>query len=368
MKNEFSKRREKARKLMNNKGVDALFLANAENIQYFTGVIEPSVHACSVVIIPRQSIPLLAVLWLDREAAQEQAEEISVEAYTPESQKSLIVKTLEQSGIAKGVIGVDGRAMARFGNSLKQCMPGTDIINASNDVEELRWIKSDEEIRLIKKACEISEKGMKTALESLKPGATELQIAAKAEHQMIDLGSDSMKHHPFVASGYRALLVHPLASQKKIADGDLVAIDLGAVYRGYCSDIARTAVVGKPNKDQINAFEILGEAQDEVCRKLHPGVSVKEIEESAQEIVGAAGYRLIGHVGHSIGLMVEEHPELMTTGTPYPDAKIEENMVVTFFQSAIQSKTNLGVRLEDTVLITNSGAKMLTNYPRELFT
>ncbi len=266
------------------------------------------------------------------------------------------------------MIGIDGRGMARYGNSLKQSMSGTDITNASNDVEELRWVKSDEEIRLITKACEISEKGMKTALESLKPGATELQIAVSAERQMINLGSDSMKHQPFVASGSRARLVHPLASQKQIANGDLVAIDLGAVYRGYCSDIARTAVVGKPNKDQINAFDELCEAQDEVFRKLQPGVSIKEIEEAAHERVGATGYRLIGHIGHSIGLIVEETPHLMTTKTPYPDAKIEKNMVITFFQSAIQSKINLGIRLEDTVLITDSGAKMLTNYPRELFT
>ncbi len=365
MKNEIAQRQQGTRNLMTSKGLDSLVLATAENIQYFTGVAEPSIHACGVVILSRQAQQVLAVLWLDREAALEQARESSVQAYTPDTQGRVITKILERLGVMKGTIGMDERSLKVLGSSLKRSLPNVELVNISNTVG-LRAVKSEAEISLIKKACEISEQGMKIALESIKPGMTELQVAALAEYQMIKLGSDKIKHVTIVASGSRTRLIHPFASQKKIMNGDLVAIDLGAVYGGYCSDIARTFVVGKPDEEAKNAFDVLRSAQDAVLQKLRPGVSIREIETVAQEATKAAGHQLIGFVGHSIGLQVEEYPFLRVAGAPNPDLKIEKNMVVAFFQGSIQRKRNLGIRLEDTVVVTESGAKTLTTYPREL--
>ncbi len=366
MKNEITLRQEKARNLMSSNGFAVLVLATAENIQYFAGVLEPSIQACGVVILPPQAQSVLAVLWLDKEAALEQAKESRVETYTPETQGRVVTKTLERLGVVKGAIGIDDRALKVLGNSLRQSLPNTKLVNISNTVG-LRSVKSEEEIRLIQKACEISEQGMKIALGSVKPGMTELQVAALAEYEMIKLGSDGVKHKTMVASGSRTRLIHPFATQKKIANGDLVAIDLGAVYGGYCADIARSFVVGRPDEELKNAFGALCAAQDAVLQKLRPGVSIREVETVAQEATKAAGHQLIGFVGHSIGLQVEEYPFLRIAGAPDPGLKLERNMVVAFFQSSIQRRRNSGVRLEDTVVITETGAKMLTTYPRELF-
>lgn len=374
MRNEIAERQERTRKVVLNKDLSALILSKPENIQYLTGVMEPSIHACSVLIVSQQTQPELIVMWLDKQAAQKQAKEIDIQAYTPESQMAVITKTLDRLGVTKGTIGMDERALAILGNSLKRSLPH-EFVDASNVVEELRMVKSEEEIRLLQKACEISDEGMRTVLESLKPGVTELQIAAHAEHQMITEGSDRMKHRTIVASGSRTNLVHPWATHKKITNGELVAIDLGAVYHGYCSDVARSTVVGKSNDELKNVFDVLLGAQDEVLHRLRPGVSIQEIEAVAREFTGVAGCRLIGHVGHSIGLNVEEYPFLRSTN-PYPYGRsvthpdiirFEKNMVVAFFQSYIQSKQKFGIRLEDTVVITSSGAKMMTTYPRELF-
>ena len=176
-----------------------------------------------------------------------------------------------------------------------------------------------------------------------------------------------MKHTTFVASGLRTGFVHPVASDKKIAKGDLVTIDLGAVYQGYCSDLARTYVAGKSSEGLEKDFTILYDAQQAVMRQLLPGVSMQEIETAAQQVTKVAGCQLIGHIGHSIGLKVEEHPRLRTIRTPYPNTRIKKNMIIAFFQSMIQSKRSLGIRLEDTVLVTESGAKSLTTHPRNLF-
>jgi Xaa-Pro aminopeptidase len=353
---------------MSNQGYDVLVLANTENIQYLTGVTEPSIHTCGVVIFPQQMQPVLAVMWLDKEAAEQQVQEFSVQAYTADTRSIVVTNTLEHLGINKCRIGVDDHALSGLGSVLTKMLPSATLNNASNAVEELRWVKSEEEIHFIRKACEIADQGMHTALESIQLGMTEIQIAAIAEQQMVKLGSDNkMKHATFVASGLRAGFVHPLASDKKIARGDLVAIDLGAVYQGYCSDLARTCVIGKPNEGLEKDFTTLYDAQQAVMRQLRPGVSMQEIETTAQEITKTAGCQLIGHIGHGIGLKVEEHPRIRTIRTPYPNAKLKKNMVIAFFQSMIQSKRSLGIRLEDTVLVTESGAVSLTKHHRKLF-
>lgn len=366
MKDEMESRRERARKLMRNKGYDALVLAAGENIQYFSGVTEPSVHACGDVILSQNAQLALAVMWLDKKAAHEQVEDVDVHAYNPDSHGKVIAKMLQNLGVTKGVIGMDDRAMKVLKNALGQSLSSVGLVDASRAVEELRRIKSEGEIRYIRKACEIADEGMKAALEALKPGATELQIAATAEHKMMMLGSDRLKHRTMVASGPRARLVHPFASHKKIAKGELVVIDLGGVCQGYCSDITRTTFIGRPSEDEKDDLDVLRSAQEAVFGKLRGGIAIREVEETAQEVLKAAGCRLIDFVGHSVGLKVEESPFLRTTRTSHPEAKIEKNVVVAFFQSYIQSKRSWGIRLEDTVAVTKLGAKMLTTYPRDL--
>lgn len=366
LKSEIKQRQARAREMMKLKDFDALVLATGENIQYLTGVTEPTVHACGVAIIPQHDSSVLAVMWLDKEIAEQQAEEVNVQTYTPYNFGAVVAKMLNPSGTAKATIGMDSRALTVLEGSLNKSLSDPILVKASSTIEELRWMKSAEEIRMIKQAYKIADQGMQTAIDAVKPGMTELQVASIAEHQMMMLGSDRMKHRTIVGSGWRAGLIHPFATQKKIADGDLVAIDLGAVYQGYCSDLARTVFVGSPSKEIKNDFITLRNSQDAVMQKIRHGAVVKEIEAAAYEVAKNADSRLIGHVGHSIGLKVEEDPHLWSARMAYPET-IEKNMVLVFFQTTLQSKHSLGIRLEDAVLVTDSGAEMLTKHARTLF-
>ena len=364
MMSEILNRYERAQKLLTEKGFEALITASAENIQYFTGVLEPSIHTCGVAVVPKKAPCTLAVMWLDEEVAKEQAK-VNVRKYTPYDEGEVIANILEKSGIAKGKIGLDGRAIVVLENALRKNLPNLSLVNAGNAIEELRWVKSDEEISLIQKACRIADKGMAAAIEALKPGTTELEVAALAENEMISLGSDEMKHRSIVASGSRTRLIHPFATHKKIVKGELIAIDLGAVYKGYCSDIARTAYIGKPTNGVKKDFETLRNAQNAAIKKIQPNAAIKDIEAAAQGAAKEGGCELIGHVGHSIGLKVEEDPHLWSARMPYPE-KVDKNMTLALFQTTIQSKLCLGLRLEDTVAVTESETKLLTTYPREL--
>lgn len=356
----------RAKKLVEEKSFDAIIASAPENIQYLTSVSEPSVHACAALIIGRNQAPTLVVMWLDEAAARKQAVGTLIKTYTPYNQDRVIAETLEVSGIRNGKIGMDGKAMTFLANSIRKYLPDFNFINADAAMDELRWVKTEAEINLIKKSCRIADKGMKAALESLKPGITELEIAALAEKEMIYSGSDELKHRTMVASGYRTGLVHPFATQKKILKGELVTVDMGAVYRGYCSDIARTAFMGKPTEQVKRAFEALQRAQEAALDKIRPKAAIKEVEEAANKTAESLGCKLIGHVGHSIGLRTEEDPHLWSIKMPTPK-KLEKNMVLALFQSAAQMDQCVGPRLEDTLVVSDSGAKVLTAYPQDIF-
>jgi len=369
MTNEILQRQENARYFLEHNGFTALVLATPQNIQYFTGITEPSIQTCGVVIMTEKPEVVIAVLWADKDAAVEQAKEIRVEAYAPTSHGKVVLNILEKLGGTKGPIAMDIRAATVLGGTFGRSLPGVEVVNATFAIEEqIRSVKSEVEVEYLRKAGEVADEGMKAAAEALKPGITELEIANLAEQRMIRLGSDAIKHTMVVASGLRTRLLHAFATQKKISAGEMVTIDLGAVINGYTCDLARTFFVGKPPEALINAFETLRGAQDEVLEKLRPDVTIHEIQALSREFAKASGFPMVGHMGHNIGLAVEERPFLMGAVAPDPEAKIKKNNVLAFFQGSVKQKgvINLGVRLEDTVLVTERGAKMLTNYTRKL--
>ncbi|MFC2060181.1 M24 family metallopeptidase, partial [Chloroflexota bacterium] len=295
MKKEIAQRRERLRNLMREKDFDGVVLAMAQNLQYLTGIMEPSLQACGVLVMAGQASPVLAVLWLDAEAAQSQVEGVNIKTYTAATHGQVIAEAVKGLGLSRGRIGLDDQALRRLGKALGKSLPDVEFVNASHILEgDLRGVKSKEEIDCIEHACQIVEQGMETAAELLKPGITELELAAEAESRMIKLGSERPRHITIVASGSRARLVHPFASQKKIEPGDIVAIDMGATYHGYCSDLARTFAVGEPDAELKRGFDVFLKAQEATLEKLRPGVSIKELQAVPIKVVEAAGYKLVG--------------------------------------------------------------------------
>ncbi|MCD6391093.1 MAG: aminopeptidase P family protein [Dehalococcoidia bacterium] len=368
--NEIVQRQEKARDFMRRNGYSGLVVSTPQNIQYFTDVTEPSMQTCGVVIITQESEAVFAVLWVEKDTAVEQTKGVNVKTYTMASQGKEVLKVLKQLGGIQGPVAMDTTAMTELGDSFKCNLPEVEVVDVTEAIEEqIRSVKSETEIEFIRRACEIADAGMKTVAEAMKPGMTELEVASLAQHRMVTLGSDAIKHTIYVASGPRARLIHPRATQKKISAGEIVTIDMGAVIHGYTSDIARTFFIGKPPEQLQKAYETLRGAQSIMLEKLCPGIAINEIQAIPREFAKTSEFPMVGPVvGHNIGLAVEEQPFLMRNGESNPEAKIEKNNILAFFQCSVkQGKVlNLGIRLEDTVLVTESGAEMLTTYPREL--
>ena len=167
-----------------------------------------------------------------------------------------------------------------------------------------------------------------------------------------------------VASGKRTLLVHPFASEKRIEKNDLVVIDLGAVCRGYCSDICRTCIVGASNQTQEDLFKAVLEAQSAAFSQHKEGTTIGTVNKVVRGIFQKTGYAKYFPylLGHFIGLQVEEGPMIMPKNA---EIEFKSNTVVSLFQSSVFMPSAGGVRMEDLALVTKTKSEILTRYPRE---
>ena len=240
---------------------------------------------------------------------------------------------------------------------------GTVAVPTSRVVESLRAVKDEGERDAIRKAAAIADRAFERILEELRPGRTEREIALRLEFMMREMGADGASFDIIVASGPRSALPHGVASDRVLEKGDLVTLDFGASYRGYCSDITRTVVLGEPNDAQRRIYETVREAQQAAVDAIRPGMTGKEADRVARDRIKASGYeKYFGHgTGHGLGMEVHEAPRL----SPRGEEILEPGMVVTV-EPGIYLPEFGGVRIEDDVIVTEDGREVLTQSPKHL--
>jgi Xaa-Pro aminopeptidase len=251
---------------------------------------------------------------------------------------------------------------AQYGQ-LRHLLPKSLAVGTMDILENLTAVKDAEEIDAIKKAVKISDRGFEKVLDVIKPGVREIDVAAELEYIMKRAGSEKPAFDTIVASGWRAALPHGIASTKKIAEGDFVTLDFGATYKGYVSDITRTVVVGKPTDRQKKVYNLVKKAQKAAVIRIKAGMTGIKADSLARKVIERAGHgKKFGHgLGHGIGLYVHEYPRL---GTQSPDV-LQRNMVVTV-EPGVYFPGWGGVRIEDDVVVTTNGVKILNEAERTL--
>ncbi|MDH5685960.1 MAG: aminopeptidase P family protein, partial [Hadesarchaea archaeon] len=221
---------------------------------------------------------------------------------------------------------------------------------------ELRKIKSREEVSLLRRSAKIATKGMRCAAESIAVGRTELEVAAEAEREMRVAESEGTSFPTIVASGRNSWLPHASATRKRLRRGELVVVDLGAVYKGYASDMTRTFALS-PTRKQLTLIELVRRAQKAAIGRVRNGAKTSDVDKAAREIISRAGYaKFSPHgTGHGVGMEIHEHPGLA------PDSKdiLREGMVITV-EPGIYIPNVGGARWEDMFLVTKEGRKPLT--------
>ncbi|GAB6102292.1 Xaa-Pro dipeptidase PepQ [Thermococcus atlanticus] len=341
----------KIQEFISEKELDAALIMGKENLFYFTG--SSPVLGGYLLITPDDAVFIVPELEYEeaRETSSVPVEKFKVSAELFERFK------------AYNSMALEGKTSFGFVNSLRE-KSGIRVFESIDDIiKDLRIIKTPEEIELIEAACKIADAAMMAALEEIREGRREKEIAAKMEYVMKVQGADKTAFDTIIASGWRSALPHGVASDKRMERGELVVIDEGALYRHYNSDITRTIVVGSPNAKQREIYEIVLEAQKKGVEAARPGMRAKELDTIVRDVIKEYGYgeRFIHSTGHGVGLEIHEWPRV----SQQDETVLREGMVVTIEPGIYIPKFG-GVRIEDTVVITKNGAKRLTRTEREL--
>lgn len=345
----------KLQNLLEAKEIDAILITNPINRKYITGFTGTS----GVVLISKDDQRLITDFRYI-EQATEQAKGFTIVEHT-KSIELAVNEELKQLKVKK--LGFEQNTVTYAGYERYKKVLAVDLIPVSGVVEELRLLKSPDEIAVLQLAANIADEAFEHIQSYIKPGVKEIDIATELEFFMRKQGATSSSFDIIVASGLRSALPHGVASEKVIQNGELVTMDYGALYNDYCSDITRTVAVGEISKELRTIYDTVLEAQILGVKGVKPGITGKAADELTRDYITAKGFgTYFGHsTGHGLGLEVHEEPRL----SPNSDELLKEGMIVTV-EPGIYIPGVGGCRIEDDLVITKSGNKRLTNASKEL--
>ena len=336
--------------------LDCYVATGVKNIYYLTGFLDISTATLSLVI-PPEGEPTLLVARLSLNAAATQAQNCQVKAMAVgETMANRLLEELKK--VSPKRAGYDTFPLQTY-LTLSQGLQGTELLGRPEYVTDQRRVKDDDEVALMRRACEMADAGMEAAIEAIRPGAKEYEIAAQAEYAMRLRGSMGAAFETLVASGPRSAFPHGISSDREIMEGELVTVDLGATWKGYCSDITRTVVAGKASRKDLRILRKVKEAHNRVLEEIRPGAEAAKVDGVARTVLGPslADYFVHG-LGHGVGLDIHEAPTLSWTSKDV----LEAGNVVTD-EPGVYIQGHGGVRTEDTVLVTSDGCVKLTSVP-----
>ena len=260
-------------------------------------------------------------------------------------------------------LGVESRHL-RAAAYIKLSEKLGEVVKANSAlVEEVRAVKDSGEIMALTAAARLGDKIFPRLLERVRPGVTERELALEIEVMFRRDGASGVSFEPIVASGPNSAIPHAGATDRKLRPGDLLKLDFGCVLNGYCSDMTRTVVLGKPSARQKEIYELVRTAQQAALDSLRPGMTGMEADAAAREVFAAAARAelFIHNLGHGVGLEVHERPTLGTKS----QQKLRSGMVFTIEPGLYESGFG-GVRIEDMVVMGENGPEILTKAPKEI--
>lgn len=270
------------------------------------------------------------------------------------------IKTeLENQNIKKLYIDFDTTSLSEY-NQYKNF--GIELLDGK-DIKLKRAVKSEKEISYIKKACKIAENAVKTAFSNLKVGITEKQVKEILVNYMIKNGAEGESFDTIVAFSKNSAVPHHKTGNTKLKENSVVLIDTGCVYKGYCSDITRTAFFGTPSKEFLISYSAVLKANIKAEEQIKSGFSTIEADSIARNSLKYDGLdKYFTHsLGHGVGLEIHEHPYL----SPKKESKLLDNMVFSI-EPGIYFENKFGIRIEDTVCLINGKVERLFNDSKKL--
>jgi Xaa-Pro aminopeptidase len=279
-------------------------------------------------------------------------------AYETQTLANIIAKVLKEIKQGNMRIAVDeNRTPLSIVHDVKKFLPDASFDGVASILDSFLGVRSTEEVELLRTAAKIGDAGMKAALDAVRPGRRECEVASECIQVMSAAGSDRLWFPLCVCSGVRSGIPYAYATEKVIEKGELVQLDFGPVYQGCYADISRIQFAGEHDDKQRRLYKTVLEANQAAIAAIKPGVTAGEIDRISRQIIDKAGYAnypTTHHTGHPVGFIYG--PELEPTNKTV----LKEGMTFTI-EPGIYIPSAYGIRIEDNVLVNKSGCEVLTH-------
>lgn len=371
---EFQDRQRRVREAMEKAGIDLLLVLNPVNVNYLIGCRVKGWQELHMLFFTLEPGPLTILSRL-AEAAEIADLSLAEDVHgwggrEPEDPIDVVKSTMVKKGYLNRRVGLEVPQHYLHPYhyvALKEMLGDSLVLETTDFIDNLKFVKSPAEIAYIRKAAGILDEGMKTCVQTLAEGKTELEVAAEMHRTMMALGSDAPPSPMNFASGERTAYGHGMPSERRIHRGDLIHMEYGASYRRYCSTIGRVLCMGRPTPRMKEVYNVVREACDEMIAAVKPGVSAVAPHEASKKVIENAGmnegrWHLSGY-GIAPGFPPVWGEVLkLEAGSPYT---LEPGMIISIEPPVFLPQERIGFRIIDNVLITDSGAEILSKFPRD---
>ena len=349
----------KLREILLHKKLDALLVTNPVNRNYLSGFT----GSTAFLVVTLRSALFVTDSRYTEQAKKEVGREFELfEIKSTKEYYKTISDIVKKDKVKLLAIESRNLVLSQY-ETLKKYLPGKELNGQTGLVEELREIKTEEELIRIRKAVDIAERAFQKTLKSIKPGVSENDIAGELEYNMRLLGAEGPAFSTIVASGERGAMPHGIASEKKINKGELIVIDFGAIYKGYCSDLTRTVGLGIINNLFKNRYKVVYEAQKRAISSIRSGAILSVPDKKARNYLKKHRMeKYFTHgLGHGIGMEVHEKPSISIK----MKGLFKSGMVVTA-EPGIYFKGEAGIRIENDIIVNDKGCEILGNDQQRL--
>lgn len=356
-------RRDVLRATAAERGLDAVLVTNLLNVRYLTGFTGS--NGALLVRVDGPDLFGTDGRYTTQAAAQVPDVEVLVDRAT--------VPALARAAVGAGRLGfeshdvtVDG--LAQLEKVLADAAAGgrvPELASIRRAVEEQRAIKDDGEIALLRRACAVADQALAELLDegALRPGRTELEFGRELDARMLALGAEAPSFETIVAAGANSAIPHHRPDATVLRSGDFVKLDFGATVEGYHSDMTRTLVLGEPADWQLDVYRLVAESQAAGRAALAVGAEVVAVDAAARQVIADAGHadHFTHGLGHGVGLEIHEAPGIGPLGA----GSLAAGMAVTV-EPGVYLPGRGGVRIEDTLIVTDGAPELLTLTSKEL--
>lgn len=358
---------ERLREQLTKQALDSILVTNPENRRYLSGFTghDSGADSAGALLISAHDILLITDGRYTEQAATECP---GLRIVKREGEfASLAAKTLRELGARRVGFEASHVTVALYEDLAKalaqpageQGAPEpVELVSTRRLVEPLRAIKDGDELAAIERAVAITDETFLHLCGYLRPGLTEREVAREIERYMVERGAEGLAFDSIVASGPNAALPHAIPSDRVLALGEPITIDMGARYAGYCSDMTRTVCLGEPGPQGQEIYDLVLKAQEACEAGLRPGMNGKQADALTRDVIVAAGHgdHYLHSTGHGLGLEIHEDPRLSKFAE---DSVLEPGMLITIEPGVYLAGWG-GVRIEDTAVVTDDGIRVLT--------